>query len=134
MASTQSIRLSNNAIILNVTATADADSESFDLTDLDLPFIPTIWTVVSSRIVGATDTVAVDFQGSVLGIEWADIVAQITDTEGTVTTNPVESAAVHSIADFTASDNVRKAFLHVRVLVTTIGSGNTLSITAVGVR
>lgn len=82
-------------------------------------FLANVFTMQVDRTAGSTNTVAVALQGSYNSVDWTTIVS-ITDV--TAGFNDVNSS----------DDGARFNYKYIRILVTTIGSGNNLIVHVAG--
>jgi hypothetical protein len=113
-----------------VTTNFDANGEigtAFDITDYDpfksghyLPFGRQFGLSVDQTS-GTTAVVAVSIQGSLDNTTWRDIV-DLTDCEATATSDAISGVA-HD------HDMIYCPVRYARIYVTTVGSGNTLTVT-----
>lgn len=105
----------------------DADGENMvvDLLRYNIDRYPTDWSFIITRTVGSTNTISVALQGSINNSVFEDILTETDVTGGT-------SAHVHTVNDYSGSASPRKQYRYIKLLVSTIGAGNTLTIEAVG--
>lgn len=117
---------SRNSIYINWGSfTADGDigggqngtDTRVDLTAIGIDFLPYRWTMHTKLTAGSTDGVDIALQGSDDNATWADIV-DIT----AATTDPHDE-----------TDTGVFAYRYIRILVTTVGAGNTIDVNVIGV-
>ena len=94
-----------------------------------LPFIPSHYSMYVVRSAGAQDVIDVDLEGTDSAETSTFVIATVTDSTG-------GSGVQSSTTDYTSATGKlsEHLFPYIRVIVNTVGVGNTLTVTVIGRR